>query len=143
MAARPFWAGHIEYVPFYTGDELPCLYTGMTRLPNENARMFYLLAQKITPGDDDPVIFYLSGGPGHSGLKDFFFEVGPLIMSKPDDFVITDAVASWTEVANVVFVDNPVNTGFSYADYLVKNSTRTGQDFIHFMVEFFKMYPQL
>ena len=96
----------------------------MTRLPGENSRMFYLLAQKTQPSDSDPVIFWIPGGPGTSSLRDFFFEIGPLRMSKTDDdYMIYKPEVSWADVANIVFVDTPLNTGFSYADYLVKNST--------------------
>eukprot|EP00873_Tetraselmis_striata_P026182 jgi/Tetstr1/446446/TSEL_033988.t1 len=58
-----------------------------------------------------PLIIWLQGGPGASGTGfGQFTEVGPVDMDdKWREF-------AWTERAHVLFVDNPVGTGFSYVE---------------------------
>ncbi|KAI9515013.1 Retinoid-inducible serine carboxypeptidase [Dissostichus eleginoides] len=58
-----------------------------------------------------PLILWLQGGPGGSGSGfGNFEEIGPL------DRDLEPRKASWVQAASVLFVDNPVGTGFSYTD---------------------------
>jgi len=63
-------------------------------------------------------LLWLTGGPGCSSLSGLVYEIGPLafdwegyrgglptLLYKPD---------SWTKVSNIIFVDSPAGTGFSY-----------------------------
>lgn len=47
-----------------------------------------------------------------------FLENGPLRIQKGeglDDFKLSPASQAWTDDYHVIFLDQPVNTGFSYA----------------------------
>ncbi|XP_023123199.1 retinoid-inducible serine carboxypeptidase [Amphiprion ocellaris] len=60
---------------------------------------------------DLPLVMWLQGGPGGSGSGfGNFEEIGPL---KRD---LEPRKASWVQAASVLFVDNPVGTGFSYTE---------------------------
>ena len=51
---------------------------------------------------------------------------------------------SWDEFANLLFVDNPVGTGFSYVDtdsFIHELDVMTSQ-FMIFMEKWFAMFPQ-
>jgi len=51
---------------------------------------------------------------------------------------------SWDEFANVLFVDNPVGTGFSYVDsnsYIHELQTMSEQ-FVDFMDKWFSLFPE-
>ncbi|XP_051905680.1 retinoid-inducible serine carboxypeptidase [Hippocampus zosterae] len=58
-----------------------------------------------------PLVMWLQGGPGASGSGfGNFAEIGPLTLDlKPRN-------SSWVQAANLLFVDNPVGSGFSYCD---------------------------
>ena len=58
-----------------------------------------------------PTILWLQGGPGGSATGFGNFElIGPL----DDDLAVRNS--SWVEHANLLFIDSPVGTGFSYVD---------------------------
>ncbi|XP_042447643.1 serine carboxypeptidase-like 51 isoform X1 [Zingiber officinale] len=56
-----------------------------------------------------PTVLWLQGGPGASGVAiGNFEEVGPL------DANLKPRKSTWLQKADLLFVDNPVGTGFSY-----------------------------
>lgn len=81
---------------------------------------------------NDPLILWMTGGPGCSSELAVFYEQGPVIDS-PSVGTCARSLAlaqyrldangtvsinphSWNGVANVLFVDQPAGTGFSYCD---------------------------
>uniref|UniRef100_A0A8C5BNF9 Carboxypeptidase n=1 Tax=Gadus morhua TaxID=8049 RepID=A0A8C5BNF9_GADMO len=77
----------------------------------EGAHMFWWLYYADGPASyqDLPLVLWLQGGPGGSSTGfGNFEEIGPL------DRELQPRKTSWT--ASVLFVDNPVGTGFSYVD---------------------------
>lgn len=61
------------------------------------------------PRNQTPLVMWLQGGPGASSTGyGNFEEIGPLDVNQvPRPF-------TWVKAANVLFVDNPVGTGYSY-----------------------------
>jgi len=52
---------------------------------------------------------------------------------------------AWNSVANVIFVDQPVGTGWSYADHpddYTHNEQQVAEDMYEFLQTFFSTYPQ-
>ncbi|KAI7734314.1 hypothetical protein M8C21_006595, partial [Ambrosia artemisiifolia] len=63
------------------------------------------------PSKPWPTILWLQGGPGASGVGfGNFGEIGPL------DVDLKPRNSTWLQKANLLFVDSPVGTGFSYAE---------------------------
>lgn len=65
-----------------------------------------------------PIILWLNGGPGSSSQLGNFMELGPHFI-KPASFAPYEVVKNnytWVRDYNVLFVDQPVGTGLSYAD---------------------------
>jgi len=64
-----------------------------------------------------PVVLWLNGGPGSSSMSSLFESIGPLKINKTgttqDDWEILPRANSWADEYNLVFVDQPVDTGFS------------------------------
>ena len=79
----------------------------------KNAYTFWWLygAQTSDPSQrlSKPLVMWLQGGPGGSSTGfGNFEELGPLTVDlKPRN-------TTWLRAANVLFVDNPVGTGYSY-----------------------------
>ncbi|CAN6283740.1 unnamed protein product [Urochloa humidicola] len=96
------------------------LETGYVEVDEEHgARLFYyFIASERNPAED-PLILWITGGPGCSALSGLLFEIGPL---KFDVAGYTEGFPrlvyfedSWTKLSNVIFLDAPVGTGFSYS----------------------------
>ncbi|KAL8246235.1 hypothetical protein R6Q59_007451 [Mikania micrantha] len=64
---------------------------------------------------EDLIIIHFPGGPGASSLAILLAETGPLAINT-DDLTLTLNTNALTQVANIVFVDMPAGTGFSYAE---------------------------
>ncbi|CAL8342880.1 unnamed protein product [Merluccius merluccius] len=78
------------------------------------AHMFWWLYYADSPSaayQDLPLVMWLQGGPGGSGSGfGNFEEIGPLDRDQQP------RKTSWVQTASVLFVDNPVGTGYSYVD---------------------------
>ena len=88
-----------------------------------------------------PLIMWLQGGPGASGTGfGNFMEIGPLdINLKPRQY-------SWVESANLIFVDNPVGTGYSYVDnpsLLTTNEDQIAADLVTLLKAVVTKYTSL
>lgn len=69
-------------------------------------------------------------------------EIGPYRVEKDNHLVRNNG--SWNEFANLLFVDNPVGTGYSFVDtdsYLHELDEMADQ-FIIFLNKFFELFPQ-
>ena len=86
------------------------------------------------------VILWLSGGPGCSSLVGLFFELGPAGINKKLEVVSNPF--SWNSNASVIFLDQPVNVGFSYSGSSVSNTVAAGKDVYALLTLFFKQFPE-
>ncbi|CAH2053926.1 unnamed protein product [Thlaspi arvense] len=104
----------IRYLPGFEGPlpfELETGYIGVGEAEEE--QMFYYFLKSERNPEEDPLLVWLSGGPGCSSLSGLFFENGPLTFKIDSSLVST--TYSWTKVANIIYLDQPVGTGFSYS----------------------------
>nr|AMN14857.1 serine carboxypeptidase 51-like protein [Nepenthes mirabilis] len=103
------------------------------------AHMFWWLYRSPNRVEDPskpwPLILWLQGGPGASGVGiGNFQEIGPLDTSlKPRN-------STWLRVADLLFVDNPVGTGFSFVeedDLVVKTDVEAATDLTTLLMKIF------
>ena len=58
---------------------------------------------------------YHTGGPGCSSEVGLFFELlGPYLVDR-ETLEVTENPDGWDRAVNLIFVDQPVNVGFSYS----------------------------
>ncbi|XP_045767159.1 retinoid-inducible serine carboxypeptidase-like [Maniola jurtina] len=107
------------------------------------AFIFYWLyyADGVQYGSDHkPLIIWIQGGPGHaaSGLGNFA-EIGPLTMDmRPRNH-------TWVNGRNVLLIDHPVGSGFSYAvneTLLVKTDKEAAKDLLRAIKEFYNTHKE-
>lgn len=69
-------------------------------------------------------------------------EVGPYRVKTNGKLEYSEG--SWDEFANLLFIDNPVGTGFSYVDtdsYIHELSTMA-DEIVVFLQKFFELFPE-
>ncbi|CAB0016838.1 unnamed protein product [Nesidiocoris tenuis] len=109
-----------------------------------DSNMFFWYFPCEKDPDKAPVVLWLQGGPGASSLYGLFEEHGPFYVKPQRGLRMRQYY--WSQVANVVYVDNPVGTGFSFtksdAGY-AKNEVDVGNNLYEAMRQFFTLFPQL
>jgi carboxypeptidase C (cathepsin A) len=107
----------------------------------ENANVFYWLFESQGEPSKDPLVLWLTGGPGCASELAIFFENGPFSIDQ--DLKLKPNPYSWNRRANLLYVDQPVGTGFSYAnsDYIFTED-KVATEMYSFLQQFFEMYPQ-
>lgn len=90
---------------------------------------------------EDPVLLWLNGGPGCSSLFGLFEELGPSTIPG-DDLKPVNNPYSWNKNASVIFIDQPVNTGFSYSHNRTITTAAAAEDIYALLTLFFRELPQ-
>ena len=124
-------------------------YSGL--LPVDDAKsvfLHYWFVESSGTPSTDPVVVWLNGGPGCSSLEGFLFELGPLHFTGQKDAsglpTLYDNPYSWSQNANILFIESPAGVGFSYA---VNGSTAcsdeiASQNNYGFLLNWFAGFPE-
>ena len=85
----------------------------------------------------------MNGGPGCSSSTGLLFELGPCSIAD-DGRNVTYNPHSWNSNANIIFLDQPVNVGYSYSDdgSSINNSPAAGEDVLAFLQLFLTRFPK-
>jgi len=104
---------------------------------------FYWFFESRNAPETAPLILWLNGGPGCSSTTGLLFELGPCRVSGEGQSTVHNN-HSWNEFANIIFLDQPIEVGFSYADdgSNVDNSADAGVDVWAFLELFMKQFPE-
>ncbi|KAE9004654.1 hypothetical protein PR003_g18533 [Phytophthora rubi] len=86
---------------------------GYIKLPNkQDDHLFYWFFESRKAPTTDPLVLWLSGGPGASSLMTLLSENGPCFVK--EDLSTETNPNSWNSEANVIWLDQPTNVGYSY-----------------------------
>ncbi|XP_033131152.1 serine carboxypeptidase-like 2 [Brassica rapa] len=113
-------ASIVKFLPGFEGPlpfELETGYIGVGE--EEEVQLFYYFIKSERNPKEDPLLLWLSGGPGCSSIHGLLFENGPLTM-KLEEYngtlpSLVSTTYSWTKTTSIIFLDQPVGTGFSYS----------------------------
>jgi cathepsin A (carboxypeptidase C) len=97
--------------------------------------------QTFSDDSSIPLIVWLTGGPGCSSSLALLTENGPCKVSKNGNGT-SQNIYSWTEVAHVLWLDQPAGVGFSYGEATDKNEKMVSEDAYYFLQAFFKSHPK-
>ncbi|XP_033136677.1 serine carboxypeptidase-like 10 isoform X1 [Brassica rapa] len=149
------WSHHVDcasIVKFLPGFEGPLpfeLETGYIGIgEEEEVQLFYYFIKSEKNPKEDPLLIWLNGGPGCSSLEGLFFENGPVGLKfevyNGSLVSLVSSTYSWTQVANIIYLDQPVGAGFSYSRTpLDKTSDTNEAKMIHqFLQKWLSKHPQ-
>ncbi|KAI9675695.1 MAG: hypothetical protein M1817_001062 [Caeruleum heppii] len=115
-------------------------YSGYLDDEEDDKHLFYWFFESRNDPKNDPVVLWLNGGPGCSSLTGLFLELGPSSLDK--NLKLHFNPYSWNANASVIFLDQPVNVGFSYSGGSVSNTVAAGKDVYALMTLFFSQFPE-
>ncbi|KAI0672407.1 alpha/beta-hydrolase [Trametes maxima] len=95
------------------------------------------------PNNTEPWILWLQGGPGSSGMLGLSTENGPIHVTSNGSWVKNPF--SWNTLADTIWIDQPVGTGFSTSDRkgYVADEDQMAEDFLGFLSNLVKVFPSL
>ncbi|CAH8270592.1 unnamed protein product [Arabidopsis lyrata] len=110
----------VKYLPGFEGPLPFELETGYVSIGESgDVELFYYFVKSERNPENDPLMIWLTGGPGCSSICGLLFANGPLAF-KGDEYNGTVPPLeltsfSWTKVANILYVESPAGSGYSYA----------------------------
>lgn len=101
-------------------------YSGYVDISEHEHIFFWFFEARTLEPQKAPLTAWISGGPGDSSMSELFTEHGPCRID-PDNKTIHHNPFSWTNHSNMLYIDQPVQVGFSYTD-LVPAAYYEGDD---------------
>nr|CAH7730057.1 unnamed protein product [Callosobruchus chinensis] len=139
---NPFKLQEVEYHGTDAGEKLI-----LTPLIEQGKVKEARAAAAVTLDGDhtrDPVVVWLQGGPGSPSMYGLLVEHGPFRVNK--DLKLEIREHAWTNNHSVIYIDNPVGTGFSFTEDdkgYARNQTQVGNELYEALQQFFKIFPEL
>ncbi|KZV37375.1 serine carboxypeptidase-like 27-like [Dorcoceras hygrometricum] len=124
-------------------------YSGYITVNEEAGRaLFYWLTEAPTKRgpESKPLLLWLNGGPGCSSIGyGAVQEIGPFNVNRDGKSLSLNRY-TWSHLANLLFLDSPSGTGFSYSntssDLYTSGDKRTAEESYIFLVKWFERFPQ-
>ncbi|CAJ0955551.1 unnamed protein product, partial [Mesorhabditis belari] len=108
-----------------------------------NHQMHYWFTESKNNPSTDPVILWLTGGPGCSGISALFEELGPFQINS-DGATLNLNPYSWNNNASLLIFESPVGVGYSYSkdQNLFTGDNRTASENWDALKAFFTEFSQ-
>ena len=111
---------------------------------HESRQLWYWFFESRHDPASAPLVIWLSGGPGCSSLIGLFVENGPYRIRRNLSLALRPD--SWNQRANVIYLDQPVGTGFSFSndadDPGPLSEREIADDLYAFTIGFLRQHPQ-
>jgi cathepsin A (carboxypeptidase C) len=118
-------------------------YSGYFAINNSTKNYFYWFFESRSQPSTDPVTLWMTGGPGCSSAVALFGENGPCTVNK--DLSTSSNPYSWNTFSNLLYIDQPAGTGFSYGSFpsdYDHDEAGVSEDMFHFLQLFFSAHPE-
>lgn len=98
-------------------------------------QLFFWFFPTSRPEDPKEIVLWLSGGPGCASVGEMIQENGPFSWKPGTDRPVRNPW-SWHHVTNVVWVDQPIGTGFSQGNVTARDTIESSRQFMGFWKNF-------
>ncbi|KAI8071409.1 Alpha/Beta hydrolase protein [Gongronella butleri] len=117
-------------------------YSGYIDNLEKDDHYFFLFYEARKAPETAPTLLWLNGGPGCSSMMGgAWMELGPCLVNEEGNGTTYNKHA-WNEVANLIFLDQPVDVGYSHGKSKIRNTVQSAQDVYAFLRIFFEEFPQ-
>ncbi|KAF7321520.1 Carboxypeptidase [Mycena kentingensis (nom. inval.)] len=110
--------------------------------PNETRKLFFWFWPTSDAANTKDLLFWTNGGPGCSSMEGFLQENGPISWSwgqaepTPNPF-------AWNKLGHMVWVEQPVGTGFSQGTPNITNDDELAAEVYGFFQQFLEVFDEL
>lgn len=118
-------------------------YSGYLTVNKEyNSNLFFWFFPALNShSSDTPIMLWLQGGPGSSSLFGLFSEIGPITIDANGN--IQSREITWNKNYHLIFIDNPVGTGFSFTSDnrgFARSQDDVARDLYSALTQFFELF---
>ncbi|KAL1920372.1 uncharacterized protein VTP21DRAFT_749 [Calcarisporiella thermophila] len=108
---------------------------------DRDSHFFFWFFESRSNPEKDPLVIWLNGGPGCSSMMGLFMELGPCRMRENGSGTDFNKFG-WNSNASVIFLDQPLNVGYSYGNSDTSTSLMAAKDVYAFLQLFLKENPK-
>ncbi|KAL7936598.1 Alpha/Beta hydrolase protein [Trichoderma chlorosporum] len=116
-------------------------YSGYVSVGTNMSMFFWFFESRNSPSTA-PLAMWVNGGPGCSSMLGLFTENGPCTFNNAEGDTPVLNPYSWNEYANMLYVDQPIGTGFSFGSETVNTTFGTAEPVWTLLQAFFTNFPQ-
>ncbi|KAL4924150.1 putative pheromone processing carboxypeptidase (Sxa2) [Aspergillus undulatus] len=128
----PYLVESLPDVHFDVGE----LYSGLIPIEkNDTSRALFFAFQPKLGEPSDELTIWLNGGPGCSSLAGFFQENGRFLW-QPGTYAPAENPYAWVNLTNMLWVEQPVGTGFAIGEVTATSQEEIAADFVKFFKNF-------
>ncbi|KAL6846408.1 hypothetical protein ACP4OV_023856 [Aristida adscensionis] len=140
----------VTHLPGFEGPLPFHLQTGYVEVDEANGvRLFYYFIRSERSPGDDPLMLWLSGGPGCTSFTGLVYQIGPMGFD-PHGYMngvpkLVYRPESWTKLSNIIFLDSPVGAGFSYSlteEGYISSDTKAVNQIVIFLRKWLALHPE-
>ncbi|KID96271.1 serine-type carboxypeptidase, partial [Metarhizium majus ARSEF 297] len=117
-------------------------YAGMLSTTNDingTERFYFWFQPSPNPAAKKDIVIWLNGGPGCSSLEGFLQENGPFLWQY-GTFQPVPNPWGWHHLSNVLWVEQPIGTGFSQGNVTARNEDDAAKQFLGFFRNFVQTF---
>ncbi|KAH8551592.1 peptidase S10, serine carboxypeptidase [Umbelopsis sp. PMI_123] len=116
-------------------------YSGYLDIEETDDHFFFWFFESRFQSVSSETVLWLNGGPGCSSLTGLWMEHGPCLVSAAGNETFYNPY-SWNNFANMIFLDQPIQVGYSYGSSRVGTSEQSAKATYAFLALFFEEFPQ-
>lgn len=107
--------------------------------PNETRQLYFWFFPSTNPAASDEITIWLNGGPGCSSLEGLLQENGPFLWQY-GTFAPVRNPYTWVNLTNMIWVEQPVGTGFSQGTPSATSEADVARQFLGFFKNFVETF---
>lgn len=144
---------YVPHIPDLHQDEARPLHVYAGYLPSDpdarspsatdvTAHLYFVLVKARRTADKERILFWFNGGPGCSSFDGLMMEVGPWRLDGKGGLNTTEG--GWEEYTTMVYIDQPVGTGFSYtsSNKYLHDLPEATRHIVEFFRNFYAVFPE-